>query len=100
MKESAAWLLQNAADHPLLAAASAAPFLRLCGTALGGYYLIRSAALAQQDLTTQQGDSAFLTAKIATARFFATHALPLCSSLAVTIREGAAATLEGLESQA
>ena len=94
MKTSADWLLQNVKTNPALAAASATPFLRLCGNALGGFYLIRSAVLAQQDLTAQTGDADFLTAKITTAHFFATHVLPQCTALATTVCEGGAPTLD------
>ena len=97
LKTSADWLLQTAKTNPALAAASATPFLRLCGNALGGYYLIRSALLAHQDLTVQTGDTDFLTAKITTAYFFATHVLPQCTALATTVREGGTPTLDLLE---
>jgi hypothetical protein len=94
MTTSSAWLLDKAKSNPAVAAASASPFLRLCGNLLGGFYLIRSAALAQQDLTAKIGDSEFLSAKIVTASFFATHILPHCLALAATVREGAAPTLD------
>jgi hypothetical protein len=97
MKESAHWILQNGRDNPAAAAASAAPFLRLCGNALGGHYLICSAVLAHYDLKAQKGDAEFLKAKIISARFFAAHVLPQCAALAATVRTGAAPTLDMLE---
>jgi len=98
LKESAAWILDNIKTNPALAAASASPFLRLCGNVLGGYYLIRSATLAQQDLAQKKGDANFMTSKIMTARFYAAHVLPQCAALAITVCEGGLPTLEGLES--
>jgi alkylation response protein AidB-like acyl-CoA dehydrogenase len=97
VKASANWLLENVKTNPALAAASAAPFLRLCGNALGGFYLIRSSTLAQQDISARNGDIDFLTAKIISARFFATHVLPQCVALDFSIRNGATSTLDMLE---
>jgi hypothetical protein len=99
MLSSAEWLLATAKENPAMAAASAAPFLRLCGNALGGYYLIRSATLAQQDIDASAGDSDFLHGKIISARFYAAHVLPTCAALAVTIRHGASPTLDMLLAQ-
>ena len=99
MKTSADWLLQNVKTNPALAAASATPFLRLCGNVLGGFYLFRSAHLAHQDLAANTGDVDYLTAKIKTAHFFATHVLPQCTALASTVRLGAEPTLDMLETQ-
>jgi hypothetical protein len=52
------------------------PFLRLAGTALGGWLLARSALVAQAKLATRDGDPAFLEAKVITARFYAEVILP------------------------
>ncbi len=95
--DAALWLLQNGKEKPALAAASAAPFLRLFGNALGGFYLIRSALLAHEDLKAGQGHPEFLNGKILSARFYATHILPQCAGLAETVREGASPTAESTE---
>jgi alkylation response protein AidB-like acyl-CoA dehydrogenase len=97
LMDAAVWLLQNGKTNPALTAASATPFLRLFGNVLGGYYLVRSALLAQEDLTAKQGDKEFLASKIVTAKFFATHVLPQCTGLAIIVREGAAPTIEASE---
>ena len=52
------------------------PFLRLAGTALGGWLLAKSALVAQQRLATRDGDPKFLEAKVVTARFYAEVILP------------------------
>lgn len=97
LKEATAWIIDKAKNDPATAAASAFSFLRLCGLTFGGFYLLRSAIIAQQDLTASLGDADFLNAKITTAHFYATHMLPACAGLAVTIRTGAAPTREMLE---
>ena len=58
------------------ALAGSVPFLRLAGTALGGWLLARSALVAQGKLATRDGDPAFLEAKLITARFYAEVILP------------------------
>jgi len=98
MTKAGDWLLQTAKSNPALAAASATPFLRLCGNTLGGYYLIRSALLAKHDIDTQTGDKNFLNGKLVSAQFFASHVLPLCGGLLISVTKGAPPTLDMLES--
>ncbi len=95
--DAALWLLQNGKEKAAVAAASAAPFLRLFGNTLGGFYLIRSALLAQEDLKAGQGNPEYLNGKILTARFYSAHVLPQCAGLAETVRDGASATVESTE---
>ena len=97
LMDAAAWLLQNGKTNPALTAASATSFLELFGDVLGGYYLVRSALLAQEDLTAKKGNSEFLASKILTARFYATHVLPQCTGLAETICTGAETTVATAE---
>ncbi len=97
LMDAAVWLLQNGKDKPAVAAASAAPFLKLFGNVVGGYFLVRSALLAQEDLAASKGDPDYLTGKILSAKFYATHVLPQCAGLAETVRDGAAATVESSE---
>jgi 3-(methylthio)propanoyl-CoA dehydrogenase len=94
MMDAALWLLQNGKTTPELVAASSVPFLRLFGNVLGGYYLVRSALLAQEDLTAKRGKPEFLASKILTARFYATHILPQSSALTEEICKGALPTTE------
>ena len=93
LRDAGVWILQNAKEDPVAAAASAAPFLRLMGNILGGFYLIQSAVHAQQNLATRTGDPAYLSTKILTARFYAGHVLPLCKGLSVIVTKGSTATL-------
>lgn len=94
LRQSSTWILAHIKTDLLTAAASASPFLRLSGNVLGGYYLIKSALLAQQDLANRSGGNpTFLTTKIITARFYAEHVLSLSKGQAIVITEGATATL-------
>ena len=93
LREATAWMLSKAKTEPLIAAASATPFLRLTGTVFGGYYLMKTAYLAQQALAERGANTYYLSAKIITARFYAGHVLPACKGLSVTITKGYVATL-------
>jgi len=97
LRETGDWIIAQAKTDALAAAAVAAPFLRLAGNAIGGFYLVKSAALANEDLAARSGDAEFLSSKIATARFYAEHVLPQCAALAVTVTEGARVTLASPE---
>src|SRR5712671_1078954 len=72
LEDATKWVAQSAkADL-----AGSVPFLRLAGTALGGWLLAKSALVAQGKLATRDGDPAFLEAKLITARFYAEVILP------------------------
>jgi 3-(methylthio)propanoyl-CoA dehydrogenase len=60
---------------------------------LGGFYLFKTAFLAQQDLGAGTGDSRYLKSKIATAQFYAEQVLPLSPGLAQIVQEGGKSVL-------
>ncbi len=70
------WVAPSAKASLADALAGSVPFLRLAGTALGGWLLARSALVAQRKLASRDGDPAFLEAKLITARFYAEVILP------------------------
>ncbi len=70
------WVAQSVKSDLVSALAGSVPFLRLAGTALGGWLLAKSALVAQAKLATRDGDPAFLEAKLITARFYAEVILP------------------------
>jgi alkylation response protein AidB-like acyl-CoA dehydrogenase len=76
LDEATTWVAQAAKAELTNALAGSVPFLRLAGTALGGWLLAKSALVAQQKLAVRDGDPAFLEAKIVTARFYAEVILP------------------------
>jgi alkylation response protein AidB-like acyl-CoA dehydrogenase len=76
LEEATKWVAQSAKADLVTALAGSVPFLRLAGTALGGWLLAKSALVAQGKLATRDGDPAFLEAKIITARFYAEVILP------------------------
>ena len=89
MREAALWLGGRLATQPNDAAAGAVPFLRVAGVVVGGYYLARSAQIAQQLLDAGEGDVDFLNDKIATALFYGQQILPTVAGLVPTITQDA-----------
>ncbi len=89
MSDAALWLGGRLATHPNDVAAGSAPFLRLAGVVVGGYYLARSAQIAQQLLDAGEGDPDFLNDKIATSMFYGEQILPTAAGLVPTITRGA-----------
>ncbi|MFL2582861.1 MAG: acyl-CoA dehydrogenase [Gammaproteobacteria bacterium] len=81
------WLLANASD-PRLAAAAASSYLHLVGITCGGWLLARSAVLGVAKLNDGTTDTVFYTAKIDAARFYATQVLPETSALRTAIAQG------------
>ncbi|GLR15056.1 acyl-CoA dehydrogenase [Chitinimonas prasina] len=75
--------------QPKAVAAGSVPFLKLMGIVLGGWQLGRAALVAKQKLADGDADSAFLEAKLITARFFAVHLLPQVGGLSAAILHGA-----------
>jgi len=76
LEDATRWVAQSVKTDLVAALAGSVPFLRLAGTALGGWLLARSALAAQGKLAGRDGDPAFLEAKVVTARFYAEVILP------------------------
>jgi alkylation response protein AidB-like acyl-CoA dehydrogenase len=74
---------------PALAAAGSTPYLQLSGTVCGGWLMARQALAASRRLTGSDSDTAFLSAKIATARFYADHFLASAPGYLAGVRGGA-----------
>jgi hypothetical protein len=76
LEDATRWVAGTASKDLTNALAGSVPFLRLAGTALGGWLLAKSALVAQQRLATRDGDPKFLEAKVVTARFYTEVILP------------------------
>jgi alkylation response protein AidB-like acyl-CoA dehydrogenase len=76
LEDATKWVAQSVKAELVNALAGSVPFLRLAGTALGGWMLARGALVAQNKLAARDGDPAFLEAKLVTARFYAEVILP------------------------
>lgn len=80
-------------SDPHAAYAGSVPYLKMSGIVLSGWQLARSALKAKALLANADADQSFLSAKIGTARFFASHILPQGTAMATGITTGAAGTL-------
>jgi hypothetical protein len=78
----------NAKANPNAVFAGSVPYLMLAGNVVAGWQLARSLLVAQDQLG-QGVDTAFMQAKIVTARFYADHLLSKAAGLRDSIVEGA-----------
>ena len=93
LEEATGWLVATYPADAKAAAASAVPYLKLCGIVAGGWQMARAALIAQKQLAAQQGDAEFYRAKLITARFYAEHILPQAAALSHTVVKGAGSVL-------
>jgi alkylation response protein AidB-like acyl-CoA dehydrogenase len=80
LQKATDWLVAALAERPADAAAGATAYLRLFGTAAGGFLLGRQALTAQRRMAAGDGDD-FCRAKLVTARFYAEQVLPQAGAL-------------------
>jgi hypothetical protein len=86
------WIVQTYATNPRTAHAGAVPYLKLWGLCAGGWQMARAAKVAAEGLQSG-GDTAFLRAKMATARFYAECLLPQADALSQSVVNGSATAL-------
>jgi alkylation response protein AidB-like acyl-CoA dehydrogenase len=92
------WIVDTFGSNPNAVAAVAVPYLKLWGTAAGGWQMARAALIAERRLA-DGGDADFYRAKIATARFYSEHILPLTAALHSEVVRGAGSVLALEEAQ-
>ena len=81
------FVLANVKANPNAVFAGSVPYLMLAGNLVAGWQLARSLIVAEDKLAAGE-DAAFMTAKIATARFYGDHILARVASLRDTVLEG------------
>jgi len=75
--------------NPNAVFAGSVPYLMLAGNLMAGWQLARALLVAESQLKSGEGDAAFLTAKVTTARFYADHILSRVPGVRDAIVEGA-----------
>jgi hypothetical protein len=99
LAEATDWLLETYPNDVKAATAGSVPYLKLWGTVAGGWQMARAALIAKHQLDADSEDHDFYRAKLATARFFAEHFLPLAYAYKQAIVHGSASVLALDEAQ-
>ena len=86
------WLVEAQRRDAREAAAGAVAYLQILGTVAGGWLMANAARAARQALANGE-DPAFHQAKIATARFYAGHEMPIADARLRTLWTGGDAVL-------
>ena len=84
------FIVAESKRDPNAAFAGSVPYLLLAGNVMAGWQMARALLAAERLLAAHEGDSAFLTAKVQTARFYAEHLLSKAPAQRDAIVEGAA----------
>jgi alkylation response protein AidB-like acyl-CoA dehydrogenase len=99
LHRATAWLLDTYPRDAGAASAGAVPYLKLFGTVAGGHQMFRAALIAKARLDAGSTEHDFYRAKLATARFYAEHIMPLAHAFRVAVTEGSPAVLALEEAQ-
>jgi alkylation response protein AidB-like acyl-CoA dehydrogenase len=99
LDEATRWIVDHFQKNPNAVYAVAVPYLKLFGTVGGGWMMARAAAVALRKRGEAGADTAFLEAKLATARFYCEHILPQAAAFRQTVVGGADSVLALAESQ-
>ena len=94
LRDATTGLLQIHAADPARALAVSVPYLQLCGLAIGGALMAKSAAVASRALQGSAEEASFYQAKLRTARFYADQVLPEALGLARVVQSGAGSVAE------
>ncbi len=78
----------NTKASPNAVFAGSVPYLMLAGNLMAGWQLARALVVAEQQLAQGGGDTGFLKAKVATARFYAEHLLSKAPGVRDAIVDG------------
>jgi alkylation response protein AidB-like acyl-CoA dehydrogenase len=87
------WIVPAMGDRTRVAHAGAVGYLRLWGIVAGGWQMARAAEIAKRKLAAREGDAGFLTAKVATARYYADVLLPWAEAHAALATGGGEAAV-------
>ncbi|MBI1393556.1 MAG: acyl-CoA dehydrogenase [Alphaproteobacteria bacterium] len=94
LEASTDWLLSAAKRDQVDVLAGATPYLRQFGSVAGGMYLARGARAATAAMGEAGADKAYLSGRVAVARFYADNTLSEASGLTEAVTAGADALTE------
>ena len=87
------WFMQKGMQNPNEVGAGAHPYMHLMGIVALGLMWLRMAKAANEALAAGDGDTAFLEAKLVTARYFADRLMPEAGALRRQIEGGSEAMM-------
>jgi hypothetical protein len=93
LQQATLWFLQNGMKNPDNVGAGAQPYLHLMGIVAVGLMWLRMASAAAKLKAAEEGDTAFLDAKLTTARYFAERIMPDAGALRRKIEGGSEALM-------
>jgi alkylation response protein AidB-like acyl-CoA dehydrogenase len=93
------WMVETYPHNIKAASAGAVPLLKLFGTVAGGWLMAKAALISKQRMDENAENFDFYKAKLATARFYAEHILPLSQVFKSQIVSGADSVLALEEAQ-
>jgi alkylation response protein AidB-like acyl-CoA dehydrogenase len=89
LSASVDWMVETYPHNIKAASAGAVPLLELFGTVTGGWLMARAAIISKQRMDENAENFDFYRSKLATARFYAEHILPLAQVFRARIVSGA-----------
>jgi len=87
------WFMANGMKNPNNIGAGAVPYMHLVGVVAVGLMWLRMASAAARMKAAGEDDTAFLDAKLVTARYFAERVLPEAGALRRKVEGGAEAIM-------
>lgn len=94
LQQATGIIAQKGMKDPEEAAAAATDYLRLFGLVALGWMWLKMVKAARAKQSQGEGDAAFYSAKLTTARFYMTKVLPQVNTLFITIMAGAKPLME------
>ena len=88
------WIFEHGLGDPKEALAGATPYLEMFGLVTGGWFSARLALAAAGELDSGSDDTAYLQARISSARFFIEQLVPRAAGLSASVTAGAATLYE------
>ncbi len=89
LQSATMWLMQNAMARPDNAGAASNDYMHLFGLVALGYMWARMAKIAEEKLGSNEGNKAFLEAKLVTARYYFERIMPESAAHLARIQSGA-----------
>jgi len=99
LSEASDWIGMSAMGDLRVAVACSVPYLRLWGITAGGWQMARAAGIAEAKIAAGDPEIEFYKAKLATAKFYASHILAQAAGLAREVIDGSGDVMTLSEAQ-